>query len=354
MMRAAAAQGGEAKNASLPRPRAGEEAVASTDVDPREPGHQGAFEVVWLSIPNLVIDEHPRGGYVDHEHVRRLAHAIDEVPPILVHEGTMRVIDGVHRLHAALELGWQQIRAVLYTGTTAQAFILAVQSNSVHGLPLTLAQRRDCAVRLLRENPHLSDRALARVTGVSAKSIGQLRSTVESAQLNGLRQGLDGRWRAPDFAERRQRAVEFLTENPEASLRQVAKATGVALGTAHTIKHELAESRTEPQPPAPPRPSPPIPAPTSPGVGTGSSEEPVLRDRQSIEAAIRTTLSDPHFRECDEGRALLRCLHALAIPSAMPPPTVIAVVPDRRASDVARVIRHFVRAWAEIADELDR
>ena len=57
------------------------------------------------------------------EHIRSLAELQDELPPILVHRTTMRVIDGMHRLKAAILRGERTIEATFYDGDDAEAFV---------------------------------------------------------------------------------------------------------------------------------------------------------------------------------------------------------------------------------------
>ena len=136
----------------------------------------------------------PRLHGEDLEHIRSLAELADELPPILVQRKTMRVIDGMHRLKAAVLRGERTIEAIFYDGDDAEAFVLAVRSNVQHGLPLTLSDRKAAAARIVILNPHWSDRAIAEVSGLSAKTVATVRS--DAADLlpeDSRRIGRDGR-----------------------------------------------------------------------------------------------------------------------------------------------------------------
>ena len=94
--------------------------------------------------------------------------------PILVSRLSNQVIDGRHRLKAALLNGRKLSGPFLFDGDHGQAFILAVQTNIAHGLPLTLDDRRAAAVRIIRSNPNCrtgpSESLSASPRGRSARS----------------------------------------------------------------------------------------------------------------------------------------------------------------------------------------
>jgi hypothetical protein len=61
----------------------------------------------------------------------------------------MRVIDGMHRLRAAQLRGDHGVEVKFFDGDADEAFIAAVRANITHGLPLTLADRKAAAQRIL-------------------------------------------------------------------------------------------------------------------------------------------------------------------------------------------------------------
>ena len=75
------------------------------------------------------------------DHIRVLAGVDTDLPPILVHRQTMTVLDGMHRLRAAIQNGQREIRVQFFIGSHEDAFVAAVQANISHGLPLSLADR---------------------------------------------------------------------------------------------------------------------------------------------------------------------------------------------------------------------
>jgi hypothetical protein len=151
---------------------------------------------VLVPIESLVIGDSPRLAGINADHVRVLAEMGENLPPILVHRPTMRVIDGAHRVRAALSRGAKTISARYFDGDDATAFVLAVEANVGHGLPLTLAERTAAAARIVRAYPHWSDRRIAAVAGLSPKTVGAIRvSASEEIPQPRYRIGLDGRAR---------------------------------------------------------------------------------------------------------------------------------------------------------------
>lgn len=176
----------------------------------------------------------------DEAHIRQLAETDDELPPIVVHRKTMRIIDGLHRYRAAIIRNQQSIRVEFFDGSEEEAYIYGVQANVRHGLPLTVAERKAAAERVIRMRPELSDRALARISGLSAKTVGAMRrrSGGEDAHLD-ARVGLDGRVRPVNIEEGRRRALEIIRRDPNVPVREIARIAGVSVGTAHNLRTRL-------------------------------------------------------------------------------------------------------------------
>jgi hypothetical protein len=159
-----------------------------------------------------------------------------ELPPILVQEDGWRVIDGLHRLAAARLQGEDVVKARLVDCTDSEALVLAMKANSSHGLPLSKADRVFGAKRVLAAHPHWSDRAIATITGLSAKTIASLRGqSAGGAHADEKRLGRDGKLRPVTPGEGRRRVAEYAIAHPDAPLRQIARETDVSLGTAHDV-----------------------------------------------------------------------------------------------------------------------
>src|SRR6266700_1793568 len=149
-----------------------------------------------VSIETLSLEGSPRLAGVNQNHVARLAEIDTPLPPILVHRRTMRVIDGMHRLRVAELKGRDQIAVEFFDGDDQEAFLLSVKQNVTHGLPLSLADRKAAAARILGWNREFSDSSIAAMTGLSDKTVAAVRkrSTSDIPRLN-ARIGRDGRSR---------------------------------------------------------------------------------------------------------------------------------------------------------------
>ena len=276
---------------------------------------------VSVLVGSLVPGFHLRHEGTDAGHVRLLADAAGSVrlPSILVQKRGSRIIDGMHRVEVAKLRGEWNISARIVDCTEEEALVLAVKSNTLHGLPLSRADRISSAKRILTAHLDWSDRAVAGITGLSAKAIASLRnSSTGEAQFNGKRLGRDGKRRPVMPAEGRQRAAEYIHAHPEASLREVARATDVSLGTVHGLRERIrreaddASGRPElvvdqvgchPVPPPPPPPSPLVPL-SSVGVIQGAG---VCGAQRLTWPAISAKLAaDPALRYNEGGRAFLR------------------------------------------------
>lgn len=195
-----------------------------------------------VAVGSLIPGVYLRQGGTNAVHVQILLDAAgtSDLPPILVQENGFRVIDGLHRLEAAKLRGDQSIKARFLDCTDEEALVLAIKSNTSHGLPLSKADRVSGAKRVLSAHPDWSDRAIAGITGLSAKTIASLRSrSGDVSQFASKRLGRDGKRRPVTAGEGRRRAAEYISAHPEASLRQVARETDVSLGTVHDVSARL-------------------------------------------------------------------------------------------------------------------
>ncbi|MBW8793907.1 MAG: hypothetical protein JF597_10010 [Streptomyces sp.] len=183
--------------------------------------------------------------------------------PILVNRRTMQIIDGTHRMLAAVAQGRQTIEAELFDGTGEDAFLLAVSANVDHGLPLSRKDRWIAAKRIIASAPVGPGDRLH--SGLSAKAVAALRarSSEGQPQLNAGR-GRDGRMRPLDAAKARLRAAELITEHPDASLRHIAALVGLSWATVSDVRRRLASGL----PPAGPKHHPAGPAADADEDGT--------------------------------------------------------------------------------------
>lgn len=348
-----------------------------------------AVDLLWSAdSPRLV------GENVDH--IRVLAEAGSDLPPILVHRPTMRVIDGMHRLRATVLRGEREIAVRFLDGYESDVFIVAVQANTTHGLPLTRADRNAAATRIIHSHPQWSDRMIASFAGLSPKTVGSIRRRLgDDLPAAPVRIGRDGRTRPVDSSSARAATGEFIRTHPDATLRQIAGAAGVSRSTARDVRRKLAEGDLGP---GAGRPR----VATSQQVQEGQQVQQVLHaqrlqegatDLTAVAAAAGATATvavsarvasdsavpaatlsarvtsadadvstaadlipilkrDPSIRFTDSGRLLLRLLDA----ATLPPDEwnrLIESVPAHCVDMVANVARACGEVWLNVAQEVD-
>ncbi|MFE4887462.1 transcriptional regulator [Streptomyces sp. NPDC056701] len=316
------------------------------------------YDIASVPVSSLLPGYSPRLQGEDSAHVARLAELDEPLPPILVERSTMRVIDGMHRLMAACAKGRTTIEVQFFDGAAEEAFLLAVRSNMAHGLPLSREDRGAAAERILAQWSHLSDRAVARIAGIGAKTVAALRSASAGATPHPqARQGRDGKVRPLDGAEGRWKAAELLTERPQASLREVARQAGISPATVSDVRKRLASGRS----PVPERDMPEH----RPAAGTQNCAKPqhsaagettsVARPLSPIRpvegAPMDKLLRDPSLRHKESGRQLLRLLQRSALePRELQ--KMAEVVPSHCTDLVADLARKYAGMWTEFAREV--
>jgi ParB-like chromosome segregation protein Spo0J len=327
----------------------GDTVSGSACTDPT-PARDPSLDVHTVPIAELEPADSPRLSGEDTEHIRRLTEVEAPLPPILVHRSAMRVIDGMHRLRAAALTGRRAIDVVFFDGTEEDAFIRAVEENTAHGLPLSLADRRAAAARIVVSHPHLSDRIIAARTGLSAGTIGSIRRSTGQASQSNERIGADGRRRSLDGAEGRRLAAAAIAARPDAPLREIAKAAGIAVSTAHDVRTRLLRGQD------------PIPkkytSAAKPAQPPATPARPNARPRRGTEVPDRAILlqrlmKDPSLRQTDPGRELLRLLNSRTI-SAEESTELLNAVPAHCREVVAEVARLCAETWHQFAEELER
>lgn len=293
---------------------------------------------VLVSIASLTFAGSPRALGEDPEHLRLLAATEAELPPILVHRPTMRVIDGRHRVAVARQRGDDRIEARFFHGSEADAFVLAVTSNIAHGLPLSLADRRAAAARIVRTHPLWSDRTVASVAGISARTVADVRTGLGEAARRPARLGRDGRVRAVDGGEGRRAAAELIAEHPGLPLRTVAKRAGISPETARDVRNRLRRGES-PVPDRRPRAARPV----RPGDELAVANP---------ESAAQRLQAEPALRNSEAGRALLRLLlmHAAETEKW---DRIADGIPSHRSGTVADLAWACSKIWEDFADRIE-
>jgi hypothetical protein len=308
-------------------------------------------EIATVPISSLAPGISPRTHGESKAHVARLAEVESALPPLLVDRRTMQVIDGMHRLKAAMLKGRDTIEVAFFEGTAADAFLCAVEANMRHGLPLSFADRKAAAARIISSHPHMSDRALAEFTGLSAKTVAEIRRSTESVSKLSARVGKDGKTRPLSNVEGRRRAVEKMAENPRASLREIAQSAGISPATVRDVRKRL-ERGDDPIPSRLKTAADHVDG-TLPHSGT-VRVHPVMGPVQSASDTLLEKLTrDPSLRSKEQGRRLLRLFHDNAMDtqewSAM-----AAAVPPHCAGLVIQAARQCAQTWLKFAQDLDR
>jgi ParB-like chromosome segregation protein Spo0J len=303
-----------------------------------------ALPVVEIELSRLSSVCSPRTSGEDPEHVETLLSVDGALPPILVHRPTMQVLDGLHRLKVARVRGDKKIVARLVDGTESDAFVLAVEANVRHGLPLSLADRKRAAVQIIGTHPQWSDRRVASATGLSAGTVADLRRR-GGERGNEARIGRDGRIRPVDGSEGRRLAAELIRSDPGLSLRQVAKQVGISPETVRDVRGRL--ERGESPTPDGSRRLRAEPHPlrwTEPDFGHALD-----RDRLAVLERLK---SDPALRLTEAGRILLRMLAMHSI-DGQEWGRILHGVPPHLCGVVAGFAKDHSRVWAEFADQLE-
>ncbi|MFI0479441.1 ParB/RepB/Spo0J family partition protein [Actinomadura sp. 9N215] len=335
--------------------------------------------VVAVPVLSLRPADSPRLNGEDKAHIMRLAEAETPLPPILVDRRTMRVIDGMHRLMAASLRGQETIDVMFFEGNEADIFLRAVQENVTHGLPLSRADRRAAAERIIASHPHMSDRAIGQTAGLAAKTVAALRKlSGEGAQQPSVRVGRDGRVRPLDGGAGRLRAAELLADQPTASLRDVARAAGISPATAFDVRKRL-ERGESPLPEksggrtgrAKPAGAGAASAGDAADRGAGSGRDdrtatapaPPLRfEPRTVPAApaapdpaatVEKLMRDPSLRNNERGKSMLRLLHINAV-GAEQLPDVTETVPPHCVAIIVQLAHQYASMWQDCARELDR
>lgn len=271
----------------------------------------------------------PRLDGVDAAHVRRLAQLAADLPPLVVHRDTMRVVDGAHRLAAAQSRGQQLVPAVYFDGTDDEAFVVGIHLNAIHGKALRARDRTAAVQRILADHPNWSDRWIASVCGVAPRRVAALRKgSADHDQPLNARVGRDGRLRPLSTQEGRRLAEEIMLGEPEASLRQVARRAGVSVGTALDVRRRLRA------------------VPNGGVADSGRITTPTVRDQ------LEWLAREPSLRYTDRGRALLRLVSAtLAFLDQSGP--VAGAVPGHCRRPLDAVVRACAAGWLDFAEQLE-
>jgi ParB-like chromosome segregation protein Spo0J len=316
-----------------------------------------------VAVPVLALRpaDSPRLYGEDKAHIARLAETETPLPPILVDRRTMRVIDGMHRLMAASCQGRETIDVIFFDGSEADAFLRAVQENVTHGLPLSQADRRAAAERIIASHPHMSDRAIGHSVGLAAKAVAAVRkSSSEEIPQATARMGRDGKVRPLDSSDGRRRAAELMAQQPDASLRDVARVAGISPATVLDVRKRIERGDS----PVPEKPAANAARKDTDGNGTDAGTDSAGVPAQAIHfrsraaappdpaAAVGKLLRDPSLRDNTRGKEMLRLLHANAVVGKQLQDAATDV-PPHCVGIVVQLAHQYAKMWQSFAQELD-
>lgn len=300
-------------------------------------------------IDSLRAGDSPRLNGEDAQHIEMLAASEQELPPILVNRRTMQVIDGMHRLRAALLRGQQSIKVEYFEGSGEEAFVVAVEANIAHGLPLSLADRQAAAARIITSHPNNSDRSIAAMTGLAAGTVATIRRRLPAvgSQLM-TRIGRDGRVRPMSTSDGRRIARDELARNPGASLREIAKTAGISPATVRDVRDRIR------------RGDDPVPYRQAGGRKRGdraasnrSRVYPHGRATRDCASLLQDLRKDPSLKYTEPGRALLRWLDTRASGPGESQ-DFLEATPPHCAYLVVELARRCAADWQEFADQLEQ
>ncbi|MEV8638069.1 ParB/RepB/Spo0J family partition protein [Streptosporangium sp. NPDC051023] len=317
-----------------------------------------------VPIHALLPADSPRSIGEDLQHVRLLSELDTVFPPVIVHRSTMRVVDGMHRLRAATLRNEKDIRARFFEGDEHDAFVVAVKENTAHGLPLSAGDRAAAARRIVQSHPHWSDRTIAGIAGLSARTVSDIRRAAcpEGTQPT-ARLGRDGRVRPLDSSASRIRAAELIEKRPHTSLRQIAQQAGISPSTVRDVRDRL--RRGEDPLPTSLRPATGTPLESTAQNPPNASSAPlsdIAPELRSVPTSkydrgrmspLNSLIRDPSLRSEERGRTLLRMLSASASLTSSQE-QLIDAIPEHCVGLVYQAARESAAAWAEFAEKLER
>ncbi|WP_419998923.1 hypothetical protein [Streptomyces boninensis] len=207
--------------------------------------------------------------------------------------------------------------------------------------------RTAAALRILRSHPSMSDRAIAKASGLDGRAVAELRRTSDSVPKANFRIGRDGKVRPLNGTQGRLRAAELIRQNPDASLRQVARTAGVSPATALDVRRRLE------------RGDEPVPGRGKPARTGSIAARSASRGADRIipgpasAATLDKLMRDPSLWQSELGRRLLRMLRENML-SAKDMTAIVASVPSHRIELIAHLSRRNAQIWSDFAQELNR
>jgi hypothetical protein len=286
-------------------------------------------DTVQVPVASLVQGDSPRLTGESKADAQLMAAAVD-VPPVIVHQATMTVIDGWRRVLAAQHRHQDVIAARFFHGTLQAGFVLAVAANAAHGLSLCTQDRKAAAARLLGMHPDCSDRMIAAIANLSHHTVGDIRRHLSSGQIAQFKKrlGRDGKTR-PATSRRRPGTTPPAVR--DASSRGADEQTDGSSCTVHDVRDRLRQSGN----------------PSVSRTRAAGLDYSVARGHTALERLRH----DPSVRDHDDGKVLLRLLsNSLKFVSATR--ALTRRTPEHCLNAVAEFAAALSDAWNRVAQEL--
>jgi ParB-like chromosome segregation protein Spo0J len=210
--------------------------------------------VIKVALSDLSPGVRLRHGTINRDHLNAMALSDGDWPPILVRRADNTIVDGHYRYLAASQLGKSHVDCTYFDGGEESAFLEALRQNTFHGLPLSLSDREAAARQILVLHLDWSDRRIGATCGLAPGTVGRIRTDVagqgaDDGQLR-ARVGRDGRRRPVDPRATRNRIVSVLSDQPNGSLRDVARMAGASPATVWAVKRQQKLGATKPKNPS--------------------------------------------------------------------------------------------------------
>jgi len=288
-----------------------------------------------------------------------------DLPPLVVHRPSMKIIDGMHRLSAARLRNQDTVEARFFDGTADEAFVISVLANITHGMPLTRKDRKAAALRILTTYSDWSDRLVSSYAGLSHSTVAKLRklSTGQNGQLTG-RLGKDGKIHPATGTDKRTIAAEPIRGSRSTPSHGDAHGADAPSTTDRYVEQQRKSRPQESRGLAIPRgyaTGTPAPATSHTNnrtlVGSAAPVSIDVRPSRALRPAVATALKrlrlNPAVRFNEDGRALVRLL-SIAESNVADSYELTPTAPEHCLATIADIASALGDAWHDIARDLRR
>jgi len=190
-------------------------------------------------------------------------------PPVVFYDGEKYILSvGFHRVHAALQAGFQDMECEVRNGTLRDAILFSIKSNADHGLPRTNADKKHAVKmafqqlmedgRNIRDVDDVSHTEVAKMAAVHRQYVLSVRGDIEKELLGDVRIGQpntitpkskqtsgEDTQRLKDELARLRAEKEALAERERMEVQSRVKAEGELMSIRNQYEHLLESARKE-------------------------------------------------------------------------------------------------------------